>query len=141
MPACYTQVDFVFGSEVNPLTYAAYGDKKVGSPGAPGNASVGPSAWYNGGTRLCDPRPTATFTSQCDGSMQVKLANGSAANIDAVFTVTAGGESARYRIAKGTNQSVKIFASAASNVQVQDNVPDGDTFETVTGRWSKPKGC
>ncbi|MBN1174201.1 MAG: Tad domain-containing protein, partial [Micromonosporaceae bacterium] len=52
VPACYNQVDFVFGSEiVNPLTYIAYGYKKVGEKAEPGSRSKGPAAWYNGGNK------------------------------------------------------------------------------------------
>ena len=136
VPACYTQVDFVFGTAVNPLNTAAYGDRKIGSPGAPGNRSVGPSAWYNGGTKTCNPEPTVTFTSQCDGTMQVKLMNASGANVDAAFTVTAGGVSTFYRVVKAQSLTVKILASAASTVTVQNN-----EFDTDTAHWAKPKKC
>lgn len=72
VPACYTQVDFVFGSQaVNPLTYAAYGDKKVGSSGPPGSQSIGPDGWYNGGNKACDPRPIVTATSLADKTLQL----------------------------------------------------------------------
>ncbi|MBT8225706.1 MAG: hypothetical protein KJO75_09445 [Dactylosporangium sp.] len=142
VPGCYNQVDFVFGSQaVNPLYGIVYGDKKVGSSGAPGNRSVGPPAWYNGGTRACDPRPAATFTAQCDGTMKVKLTSGSGANVDAVFTVTAGGKSTIYRVPKGSSKTITISASVADSVAVQDNEPEGSTFSTVTGQWSKPTKC
>ena len=139
VPACYTQVDFVFGSEaVNPLTYAAYGDKKVGSGGPPGNRSVGPPAWYNGGTRACDPRPTVTATSMANRTLQLKLASRSGANVDAVFTVTAGGKSTIHRVTKGSSKTVTIPAAEAGNVQVQDSVVDGSEFKWTTYRWVAP---
>jgi hypothetical protein len=136
VPACFTQVDFVFTTAINPLTSAAYGDRKIGSSGAPGNRSVGPQGWYNGGTKTCSPQPAVTFTAQCDGTMLVKLSNGSGANVDAAFTVTAGGDTAFYRVVKAQSKTVKILASAASNVTVADN-----TFDTSTAKWVKPKKC
>jgi hypothetical protein len=135
VPACYTQVDFVFGSQIfNPLDGIVYGNRKVGSrDGAPGNTSSGPEAWYNGGNRACSPKPTVSFTSVSDGTLKVNLSNGSTANIDAAFTVTAGGTSTFYRVAKGTTTTVKIQPSAASNVVVLDN-----TFRTTNGKWKRP---
>jgi hypothetical protein len=136
VPNCYTQVDFVFGATVyNPLVAASYGDTKVGSPGAPGNRSVGPSAWYNGGTKTCAPAPAVAFTSMCDGTMQVQFSNGSGANIDAVFILTVGGTPQLVRLAKGTSQTVKILAGSTSNVQVEDSLTN-----VSTGNWKK-KGC
>lgn len=133
VPACYTQVDFVVGTEIyNPLTGTQYGDRKVGSSGAPGNMSSGPDAWYNGGNRPCSPRPTASLTSQSDG-MRVTLGNGSTANIDAAFKVTSGDGDQFVRVAKGETKTIKILPTDATQVTVIDN-----TFRTTTGKWRKP---
>lgn len=134
VPACYTQVDFVFGNKIfNPLNSAAYGDRKLGSPGAPGNTSSGPDAWYNGGNRPCAPKPIVSFTSVADGSLKVNLGNGSTANVDAAFTVTAGTGSDFYRVAKNSTTTVKVPPSAASDVVVVDS-----TFRTKNGKWQRP---
>jgi hypothetical protein len=137
VPPCYTQVDFVVGDTyINPLYAPSYGDRKVGSPRPPGNMSVGPPAWYNGGTRKCTPQPTVSFTANCDGTMDVQLGNGAGANVDAAFTITAGATSQFLRVAQGASRTVKIKATDAVNVGVEDNL-----FKTGTAKWTKPGGC
>jgi hypothetical protein len=132
VPQCFTQVDLVFGSEaVNPLTYAAYGDKKLGSSGPPGNRSSGPPGWYNGGTRACAPKPTVSAAAGSGAAVKLTLGNQSTANVDAVFTVKSGGNSTIYRVAKGTTKVVNV-ATVDGTVQVQDNVVDGSEFKWVT---------
>jgi len=80
MPPCFTQSDFVTGEKIDPLTNDSglYGNRKIGSSGAPGNISTGPSAWFNGngtGGGVC-ANPAATVTPKCDGSGTVHLSNG-----------------------------------------------------------------
>jgi len=96
IPPCYTQVDLVWGGQsalIDPLTDNGprYGDKKLGSGGAPGNKSAGPQGWYNGaGTqgRSCTT-PKATFSENCDGTVVVHLANDG--QYEATFIVKADG--------------------------------------------------
>ena len=124
---------------VNPLTQAVYLDTKVGSPGPPGDRAKGPNVNAHGGPQSCDPQPTVAFAPRCDGSMDVTLGNGNgngtAANVDAAFTVTNdGGQSQFVRVASGATQTVNV--KNAGTVTVQDN-----TFHTSTAAWSDSPDC
>lgn len=131
VPGCYNQVDFVFGSQVvNPLTYSAYGNTKIGSSNEPGSRSIGVDAWYNGGTKKCDSKATVTSSVQSDKSLKLTLTSKTGATNDAVFTVKTSSDSTVYRVTKGTStkansQTVTISAADyAAGVQVQDNIVD-----------------
>ncbi len=151
VPACYNQVDFVFRDRpINPLvdggeTYgdndAGYDDKIGNKNYPPGNRSEGVKAWSHGGSFTCDPQPSETLTSNCDGTITVALTSGATANVSAVFTVTAGGTSQMKSVGPGTSTTVTIPASAAGSVTVEDNAPIGDYFHKTTGHWTKPGGC
>jgi predicted HD phosphohydrolase len=138
VPECYNQVDFVFRDKpINPLDGGeVYGNDKIGSSGPPGNRSIGDPGWSHGGGYICDPRPSASLTSMCDGTMQLKLGNGSGANVDAVLQITAGGKDQFVRVAAGATKTVTIAAADAANVSVFDN-----DNKTKTASWSKPGGC
>ena len=58
LPPCFTQVDFVTGERINPLTNSSglYGDRKIGSANGTGSYSIGPQGWYNGNGRQPDGR-------------------------------------------------------------------------------------
>jgi hypothetical protein len=72
----------------------------------------------------------------CNGTVQVQMANGSSANVDAVFEITAGGSSESVRVRAGATKTVTIAAAGAANVWVFDN-----RGQTKTGRWTQPGGC
>lgn len=136
VPACYNQVDFVFDATLyNPLTEAVYHSRKVGESGAPGNRSKGSKAWYNGGRKKCDPKPSVTVVNKCSGAMQVKLTNGSSANIDASFYITAGASSQTVRVGKGKTTTVTIPKKDCSTVGVLDSAGYNNSRS-----WKK-KGC
>jgi LPXTG-motif cell wall-anchored protein len=148
VPACYTQVDFVFGSEViNPLTDDSdrYGSRKLGESAAPGsrakNVQLDKSyldkGWYNGGENRCKTKPKAEFKSSCDGTTDVWLANGEKANIKAHFFISgAGGFGAGVSLEPGQQQVTKVPASAASKIEIKLN---GDIIDTYS--WKRPLGC
>lgn len=136
VPACFTQVDFVWGNNpVNPLTGSVYGDTKIGSGGAPGNRSTGPNGWYNGGNRACAPKPSVSVTYAADCTATATFSNGSTANVDAAFAVTdATGATQFLRQVKGGSQNAKFARTAAATVTVEDN-----TFVTTTA--TRPRRC
>jgi hypothetical protein len=72
----------------------------------------------------------------CNGTVQVQTANGSSANVDAVFEITAGDSSQSVRVRAGAANTVTIAATDATNVSVFDN-----RGQTKTGRWTRPGGC
>jgi LPXTG-motif cell wall-anchored protein len=147
IPACYTQVDFVFGTDViNPLVDGGdrYGDRKVGSAGAPGNRSTAAAdsgspqhAWFNGGAARCTTAPRVEAVPNCDGSVDLSLRNGPGANISAIFRVTAsGGYSQTTVVGQGKLAQVHLGAGHASDIRVTLN---GSTVRELS--WAKPAGC
>jgi hypothetical protein len=84
----------------------------------------------------CHPQPSASLVSMCNGTVQVQMANGSSANVDAVFEITAGGNVQYVRVKAGATKTVTIAATDATNVSVFDN-----RGQTRTGRWTQPGGC
>jgi hypothetical protein len=140
IPACYTQVDLVWGDElINPMVSggARYGDRKLGSGGAPGNRSSGVPAWYNGGTKTC-ATPAATMVSACDGTVTVHLSNGGDAHYAAPFKVTAGLNSSFVKeiaVQPGQSADVVVPAESASKITISS---DGDFI--AEGMW-QPGHC
>jgi hypothetical protein len=139
MPPCFTQSDFVTGTKIDPLVSTLYGDRKIGSGGAPGNISTGPQAWFNGngnGTAggVCS-NPAATITPECDGSGTVHLSNGSGSPFDVEFTWTLNGAASPdspKKVAANTSYSFTVIASQFP-VVVTDNKGTKTTLD-----WSWP---
>jgi len=141
VPACFTQVDLVFGDElINPMVANGprYNDRKLGSGGAPGNRSSGGPAWYNGGRSTC-AMPEATMTSSCDGSVIVHLSNGGDAHYAVPFKVTAGLNGPKFTkdvsVEPGKSVEVEIPATSADKITV---TTDGDFI--AEGMW-QPGHC
>ena len=140
VPACYTQVDLVWGDElINPMVSggARYGDRKLGSPGAPGNRSSGKPAWFNGGSTTC-AAPAATMVSACDGTVTVHLSNGADAHYAAPFKVTAGLDGTFVKelsVQPGESADVVVPANAAGKITV---AVDGEFV--AEGMW-QPGHC
>jgi LPXTG-motif cell wall-anchored protein len=138
-PHCYRQLDLVFGSEVyKELTEGGklYGDRKLGSPNAPGSNSEGPQAWFNGGKKECT-QPVAEFVSNCDGSVTVTLTNTSSVPSTAVFTIS--GVEGTVSVKSGEKPvEVTVPASAAGDIKVTEK----NKKKTVgTYKWERPDGC
>ncbi|WP_430784163.1 LPXTG cell wall anchor domain-containing protein [Actinoplanes sp. G11-F43] len=92
---------------------------------------------YEGGTGACAPAPAVTFISACDGKLTATLANGAAANVDAVFYVKQAkdGVWSTIRVPAGKN----VMAPRPAQVDpftIRDN--SGRSSE---GRWQKPANC
>jgi len=139
VPPCYNQVDFVFRAKpINPLDGTeVYDTDKIGNDwGPPGNRSIGPKGWAHGGSTTCHPQPSASLVSMCDGKVKVQMTNGSTANVDAVFEITAGSNIQYVRVKAGATNNVMIAAADAANVSVLDN-----RGQTRTTSWSNPGGC
>jgi hypothetical protein len=134
VPGCYAQVDLIFGTGVlNEVlnTDTHYGSLKLGSPVGIGSRSVGPVAGYNGGASPCVTTPIVTYSNGCSGSFSATLANGSDANVDAVFIVAGH----RIRVAPGTTTTVA--AAKRGSLSIRD-----DTFTTHISTWQTPTtGC
>ncbi|MBO4210792.1 LPXTG cell wall anchor domain-containing protein, partial [Micromonospora echinofusca] len=139
VPACFTQVDFVFGDKlIDPLTDSGdrYGDRKVGSPKGIGAQSKGRQAWYNGGQESCVAAPEVEVLSDCDGSVTLKLINRKG-NAAATFVV-AGSEGFSRTVTvpiKGIEE-VELDARSAKEITVT-----ADGKEVYQGRWTKPQDC
>jgi hypothetical protein len=142
LPPCYTQVDFVFEGIIEDLrSDNLYGDKKVGSGGAPGSQSTHAannpqSAWYNGaGTKgqTCT-NPAAAAVNKCDGSGTVHLSN-ELPYAGTTFSVVRNG---------GAPASVAVAALGNEDLVISD----GEWPVTVTGDngfskafdWAWPSG-
>ncbi|MDG4785538.1 cell wall anchor protein [Micromonospora sp. WMMD1102] len=141
VPDCNTQVDLIWGDESEIIKEiveggARYGNKKLGSPGAPGNRSKGPAGWYNGGTKACQ-QPAADFVSSCDGSVAVKLSNdGKTSKYPVEFTITAGEWVKKVKVEAGAGDTVEVPAEHAAEIVVT-----ADGFETKKGGWQRPEDC
>jgi hypothetical protein len=130
VPGCYAQVDAIIGTGVRTETSssaAPYGSATLGSPSGPGSRSAGPLGWHAGGTATCTAVPTVTFDNACDGTLTATVANGSAANVQAVFLTS----SRRIRLPAGRSTTLK--AAAGSTLTIRDN-----TFTTYVGTWHPP---
>lgn len=145
IPDCNTQVDLIWGGRdevIDPIVENGprYGDKKLGSPGAPGNRSSGPKGWFNGGTRNC-VQPAVEFTSSCDGSVRVHLSNnGAISRYPVDFVVTGEGgwsKTVTVQPGKADNDTV-VPPSAAGKVVV---TVDGKQVEDGSYSWKRPATC
>ena len=134
VPACYTQVDAIIGTDlVTETTSGAlpYGSTALGAPTGPGSRSAGRLAWYRGGSTTCAATPKVTFTNACDGSFGATLANDERAAVTAVF-VTGG---RLIRLAPG--RSTSLPGPAGGTLTLRDS-----TFTTYVGSWRPPAtGC
>jgi hypothetical protein len=143
LPPCFTQVDFVFGERIDPLTSTSglYNDRKVGSGSGWGHLSNGPSAWFNGSgtqTQTCT-QPAATATSSCDGSGTLHLNNDGA--YSTVFKVTKnGGPETAVTVAAhaGADPALPFLTVAPGEWPVHVT---GDHSYDTTLTWSWPADC
>ncbi|WP_434743193.1 hypothetical protein [Micromonospora sp. SH-82] len=138
VPACFTQVDFVFGDEIiDPLTdkSARYDDRKIGSKSGVGAKSKGPSAWYNGGKDTCVAAPAVEPTFDCEGSVTLTLAN--RGNIKTTFTITASGEY-REEVTVPAGELVKHKLDAENS---RDITVEAKGMEAFKGGHEQPEDC
>ncbi|WDZ87412.1 cell wall anchor protein [Micromonospora cathayae] len=138
VPACFTQVDFVFGSEIiDPITEKGdrYGDRKVGSDKGIGSRSKGKAAWYNGGAGSCVEAPAVEHRSDCDGGFDLVLVN--RGNVPTTFAVRgSGGYTEDVTVAAGASATKELTAEQGKEVTVEAR-----GMETFTGGWTKPEDC
>ncbi|MEW2374599.1 cell wall anchor protein [Micromonospora sp. NPDC047812] len=138
VPTCFTQVDFVFGSEViDPLVEGGkrYDNRKVGSPAGIGARSEGPAAWYNGGEGTCVAEPAVEATYDCTGSATLTLVN--RGNVAAVFAVTGSGELAeKVTVAAGKFEKLELTEAQAKEITVA-----AEGMQTWQGGWEQPEDC
>ncbi|WP_144120512.1 LPXTG cell wall anchor domain-containing protein [Catellatospora sichuanensis] len=138
VPKCFTQVDLVWGGErelLNPMTANGprYNNKKLGSPGAPGNRSKGVPGWYNGGTGKCTA-PAAKFVPSCDGTVTVHVSNDGKYAAD--FTIAYGDTKKTVTVAPGkSDDSVKVPAGAGEIVVTEQGKEVGKYT------WARPADC
>ncbi|MCO1596142.1 cell wall anchor protein [Micromonospora sp. RHAY321] len=145
IPDCHTQVDLIWGDVeqvIDPLVEGGkrYDNKKLGSPGAPGNRSSGPQGWYNGGDKSCTT-PASTFASACDGSVAVSLTNDGKISKYAVEFEVKGenGFSKKVSVAAGkADTSIVVPAADAGKIEV---LVDGEVIENGTYSWQRPEDC
>ncbi|GAB3157926.1 hypothetical protein GCM10027290_60080 [Micromonospora sonneratiae] len=141
LPDCHTQVDLIWGGRDQVIEEIVkdgptYGNKKLGSPGAPGNRSSGPNGWYNGGSKACQ-QPAAEFVSNCDGSVIVNLSNnGKISKYPVEFTITAGSWTKKVTVAANKGETVEVPAEHAAEVIVT-----ADGFEAKPYKWQRPENC
>ncbi|MFD6564945.1 cell wall anchor protein [Micromonospora profundi] len=145
IPDCHTQVDLIWGDGeqvIDPLVEGGkrYDNKKLGSPGAPGNRSKGVQGWYNGGDKSCTT-PVSTFASNCDGSVAVSLSNdGKISKYPVEFEIKgADGWSKKVSVAAGkADNSIVVPAANAGKIEV---LVDGKVVENGTYSWQRPEDC
>ncbi|MBM0234754.1 cell wall anchor protein [Micromonospora sp. STR1_7] len=145
IPDCHTQVDLIWGGKdevIDELVDGGkrYDNKKLGSPGAPGNRSKGPQGWYNGGNKSCTT-PASTFASKCDGSVAVSLSNdGKISKYAVEFEVKAeNGFTKKVSVAAGkADSSIVVPAADAGKIEV---LVDGKVVENGTYSWQRPEDC
>ncbi|MGS2614746.1 cell wall anchor protein [Micromonospora sp. LZ34] len=145
IPDCHTQVDLIWGGldeVIDPLVEGGerYGDKKLGSKGAPGNRSTGPQGWYNGGDKSCTT-PASTFASNCDGTVTVSLSNdGKISKYPVEFEVRGeNGWSKKVTVEPGkADNGTVVPAENAGKVEV---LVDGKVIENGTYSWQRPEDC
>jgi hypothetical protein len=138
LPDCYTQVDLIFGGKdeiIDPLDGTKfYGNKILGSNGAPGNRSKGPRGGWNGGDKSCT-QPAAEFVSNCDGTVDVHLSN--SGKYPTAFEVTTGGGfNKSVSVAPGESETVRVPLDSAFEIRVTS-----EGREVATGGWERPQGC
>jgi hypothetical protein len=132
VPACYFQVDLIFGSSVfNEVVNADsnYANLKLGAPYGIGSRSSGPYAGDADGATACAPKPLITYANACDGTFTATLANDASANIDAVFIVAGQ----RVHVKPGRSAGARRHSGSLS---IRDN-----TFTTHIASWEKPASC
>ncbi|MEU4568432.1 cell wall anchor protein [Micromonospora sp. NPDC023956] len=147
VPACFTQVDFVFGSAViDPITEKGdrYGDRKVGSSTGIGARSTGDraffdgrsdDAWYNGGAGTCVQAPAVEAKSDCTGGVELVLTN--RGNVPATFTLRGSGDFAeKVTVPAGGNVTKKLTAEQGKEITAEAR-----GMETWKGGWEKPADC
>ncbi|MCZ7376358.1 cell wall anchor protein [Micromonospora sp. WMMC250] len=145
IPDCHTQVDLIWGGKdevIDELVEGGkrYDNKKLGSPGAPGNRSKGPQGWYNGGNKSCTT-PASTFASNCDGSVAVSLSNDGKISKYAVEFEVKGenGFTKKVSVPAGkADTSVVVPAADAGKIEV---LVDGKVVENGTYAWERPEDC
>jgi hypothetical protein len=132
VPACYFQVDLIFGSSLfNEVVNADsnYANLKLGAPYGTGSRSDGPYGGDSDGTTACLPKPLITYQNACDGTFTATLANDSSADVDAVFIV------AGQRVHVKPGRAVRAQRHSGS-LSIRDN-----TFTTHIASWEKPATC
>jgi hypothetical protein len=132
VPACYFQVDLIFGAAIyNEVVNADsnYGNLKLGAPYGTGSRSAGPYGGDADGTTTCVPKPIITYRNACDGTFTATLANDASANVDAVFIVAGQ----RVRVKPGHAAGAQRHTGMLT---IRDN-----TFTTNIGSWEKPATC
>ncbi|MFG3557956.1 cell wall anchor protein [Micromonospora sp. NPDC047557] len=145
IPDCHTQVDLIWGDKDQVIDEIVdggkrYDNKKLGSPGAPGNRSKGPQGWYNGGSKSC-VTPASTFASKCDGSVAVSLSNDGKISKYAVEFEVKGenGFTKKVSVAPGkADTSIVVPAADAGKIEV---LVDGKVIENGTYSWTRPEDC
>ncbi|MET8365837.1 cell wall anchor protein [Micromonospora sp. NPDC005194] len=145
IPDCHTQVDLIWGDKDQVIDEIVdggkrYDNKKLGSPGAPGNRSKGPQGWYNGGSKSC-VTPASTFASKCDGSVAVSLSNDGKISKYAVEFEVKGenGFTKKVSVAPGkADSSIVVPAADAGKIEV---LVDGKVIENGTYSWQRPEDC
>ncbi|MEV7328722.1 cell wall anchor protein [Micromonospora sp. NPDC093244] len=145
IPDCHTQVDLIWGGKDQVIDEIVdggkrYDNKKLGSPGAPGNRSKGPQGWYNGGSKSCTT-PASTFASNCDGSVAVSLSNDGKISKYAVEFEVKGenGFTKKVSVAPGkADTSIVVPAADAGKIEVLVN---GKVIENGTYSWERPEDC
>ncbi|MGV9211726.1 cell wall anchor protein [Micromonospora sp. RB23] len=145
IPDCHTQVDLIWGDKDQVIDEIVdggkrYDNKKLGSPGAPGNRSKGPQGWYNGGSKSC-VTPASTFASNCDGSVAVSLSNDGKISKYAVEFEVKGenGFTKKVSVAPGkADTSIVVPAADAGKIEV---LVDGNVIENGTYSWTRPEDC
>ncbi|MEH1169223.1 cell wall anchor protein [Micromonospora sp. CPCC 205539] len=145
IPNCHTQVDLIWGDKeqvIDPLVEGGkrYDNKKLGSPGAPGNRSKGPQGWYNGGDKSCTT-PATTFASKCDGSVAVSLTNdGKTSKYPVEFEVKGeNGFTKKVSVEAGkADNSIVVPAADAGKIEV---LVDGKVLDKGTYSWQRPEDC
>jgi hypothetical protein len=132
VPACYFQVDLIFGSSVfNEVVNADsnYANSKLGAPYGIGSRSSVPYGGDADGVTPCSPHPIITYQNACDGTFTANLANDASANIDAVFIVAGQ----RVHVKPGRSAGARRHSGSLS---IRDN-----TFTTHIASWEKPASC
>ncbi|CCH16524.1 hypothetical protein [Micromonospora lupini] len=145
IPDCHTQVDLIWGDKDQVIDEIVdggkrYDNKKLGSPGAPGNRSKGPQGWYNGGSKSC-VTPASTFASKCDGSVAVSLSNDGKISKYAVEFEVKGenGFTKKVSVTPGkADSSIVVPAADAGKIEV---LVDGKVIENGTYSWQRPEDC
>jgi hypothetical protein len=81
------------------------------------------------------PVPTASFVSNCDGTVTGSLTNDKTAKVPATFTVTTTGAPKTYTVAIGATQTITTTAAESKNIAI--SAPG----LSVTYSWKQPPNC